>query len=78
MINKVSNSHYVSIGGFEVDESGYGLTVCCTLDNLLKGAATQAIQNLNDACNLDQLTGCLLYTSPSPRDVEESRMPSSA
>ena len=25
-----------------------------------------------------QLKGCLLYTSPSPRDVEESRMPSSA
>eukprot|EP00827_Trimyema_finlayi_P001028 TRINITY_DN1336_c0_g1_i1.p2 TRINITY_DN1336_c0_g1~~TRINITY_DN1336_c0_g1_i1.p2 ORF type:complete len:356 (-),score=84.89 TRINITY_DN1336_c0_g1_i1:10-1077(-) len=25
-----------------------------------------------------QLDGCLLYTSPSPRDVEESRMPSSA
>ena len=24
------------------------------------------------------ITGCLLYTSPSPRDVEESRMPSSA
>ena len=23
-------------------------------------------------------TTCLLYTSPSPRDVEESRMPSSA
>ena len=22
--------------------------------------------------------GCLLYTSPSPRDVEEARMPSSA
>ena len=26
----------------------------------------------------DTTTGCLLYTSPSPRDVEESRMPSSA
>ena len=25
-----------------------------------------------------QVSGCLLYTSPSPRDVEESRMPSSA
>ena len=25
-----------------------------------------------------QAIGCLLYTSPSPRDVEESRMPSSA
>ena len=29
--------------------------------------------NSNTECN-----GCLLYTSPSPRDVEESRMPSSA
>ena len=27
---------------------------------------------------LAQLYDCLLYTSPSPRDVEESRMPSSA
>ena len=26
----------------------------------------------------DTIKGCLLYTSPSPRDVEESRMPSSA
>ena len=25
-----------------------------------------------------KLKACLLYTSPSPRDVEESRMPSSA
>ena len=25
-----------------------------------------------------QYVSCLLYTSPSPRDVEESRMPSSA
>ena len=28
--------------------------------------------------NFDQHKDCLLYTSPSPRDVEESRMPSSA
>ena len=28
--------------------------------------------------DLDQHNSCLLYTSPSPRDVEESRMPSSA
>ena len=27
---------------------------------------------------IDQTAPCLLYTSPSPRDVEESRMPSSA
>ena len=30
------------------------------------------------ACGFDQDPACLLYTSPSPRDVEESRMPSSA
>ena len=27
---------------------------------------------------VEEFLGCLLYTSPSPRDVEESRMPSSA
>ena len=27
---------------------------------------------------LDQLLPCLLYTSPSPRDLSTSRMPSSA
>ena len=31
-----------------------------------------------DERGLDRYYGCLLYTSPSPRDVEESRMPSSA
>ena len=30
------------------------------------------------ARNIALLPFCLLYTSPSPRDVEESRMPSSA
>ena len=37
---------------------------------------------LKDGINLfrapSQVLACLLYTSPSPRDVEESRMPSSA
>ena len=36
---------------------------------------TEATQT---AANLQGLSFCLLYTSPSPRDVEESRMPSSA
>ena len=31
-----------------------------------------------DYAILSTFQGCLLYTSPSPRDVEESRMPSSA
>jgi len=57
MINKVANTHKVLIGGISVDSLGTNLTVCCTLDNLLKGAATQVIQNLNSACSLDELTG---------------------
>ena len=28
--------------------------------------------------NVELISGCLLYTSPSPRDAHESRMPSSA
>ena len=31
-----------------------------------------------DQATADMLNGCLLYTSPSPRDVSRSRMPSSA
>ena len=30
------------------------------------------------AADANEFEICLLYTSPSPRDVEESRMPSSA
>ena len=32
----------------------------------------------SNATSIDEQKVCLLYTSPSPRDVEESRMPSSA
>ena len=40
-------------------------------------------KNLPNATSIKKIKGvafniCLLYTSPSPRDVEESRMPSSA
>ena len=33
---------------------------------------------INSHYKRDQLKDCLLYTSPSPRDVRSSRMPSSA
>ena len=43
------------------------------------------LNNGTNTCNtgdvsisIEQREYCLLYTSPSPRDVEESRMPSSA
>ena len=44
--------------------------------DFLWGAACASYQ-VEGSWNTDG-KGCLLYTSPSPRDVEESRMPSSA
>ena len=41
-------------------------------------AAVSNAGGLGTITGLTQGTPCLLYTSPSPRDVEESRMPSSA
>ena len=35
-------------------------------------------RNPSSALKLGQARGCLLYTSPSPRDRQKSRMPSSA
>ena len=42
--------------------------------------ALGAVLTVNKAAHnwLTQATGCLLYTSPSPRDLSTSRMPSSA
>lgn len=44
-VQSVQNTHNVNIGGFSVDNNH--LVLCVTIDNLLKGAATQAIQNMN-------------------------------
>ena len=42
--------------------------------------ASRVLQPLHqgEATDADQLYACLLYTSPSPRDRQKSRMPSSA
>lgn len=45
------------IGGWSVAEDGRYATVVCALDNLLKGAAVQAVQNLALAAGLDELDG---------------------
>ena len=55
----VQNTSNVIIGGFEFDEKINRLTFCCTLDNLLKGAATQAVQNLNSAFGWEDNLGII-------------------
>ena len=49
-------------------------------DETLKGATNrlQNIQHLEADYLVSIEGGCLLYTSPSPRDLSTSRMPSSA
>ncbi len=54
-VSRIAGRHGVEIGGFTVAPGGKRLVVVATLDNLLKGAATQAMQNLNIAFGFDEL-----------------------
>ncbi|AKC85592.1 N-acetyl-gamma-glutamyl-phosphate reductase [Pseudoxanthomonas suwonensis] len=55
-VSRIAGRHGVEIGGFAVAPGGKRLVVVATLDNLLKGAATQAMQNINLALGFDELT----------------------
>ena len=55
-VSGIAGKHGVEIGGFTVAPGGKRVVVVATLDNLLKGAATQAMQNLNTAFGFDELT----------------------
>ena len=41
------------------DESGANWVVCTVIDNLVRGAAGQAVQNLNLMCGLDETAGLI-------------------
>ena len=56
-VSRIAGRHHVALGGFTLSEDGQRLVVVATEDNLLKGAATQALQNLNLAFGLDELAG---------------------
>ena len=51
------------------------------INNLPKSIIEDIInraEEFHDNSKITKYTGCLLYTSPSPRDLSTSRMPSSA
>lgn len=56
-VKHISGKHHVDIGGFKVHSSGKRCVMVGTIDNLLKGAATQAIQNINLALGFDEYAG---------------------
>lgn len=57
LVKSISGKHGVEIGGFAVHSSGRHVVVCVTIDNLLKGAATQCLQNLNLALGYAEYEG---------------------
>ena len=57
-IKHVAYTNFCDIG-WKVDESGGRLVLVVVLDNLLKGAASQAVQNLNLMLGLDEAAGLL-------------------
>lgn len=56
-VSRIANRHGVEIGGAALSDDGRRMVVVATLDNLLKGAATQALQNLNLAFGQPETAG---------------------
>lgn len=55
-VSRIAGRHGVQIGGVTLAPGNKRVVVVATLDNLLKGAATQAMQSLNLALGWDELT----------------------
>jgi N-acetyl-gamma-glutamyl-phosphate reductase len=55
-VSRIAHQHHAEIGGFAMSTDGKRVVVVATLDNLLKGAATQAMQNINRAIGVDEYT----------------------
>ena len=64
--------------------NGVAARANCSKETLYKwfgdrdGLLTATVRWQASKVKIDAPTGCLLYTSPSPRDLSTSRMPSSA
>ncbi len=59
-VSRIAGRNGAQVGGFTVSGDGRRLAVVSTLDNLLKGAATQALQNLNLAFGFDEFEGIVV------------------
>ena len=59
-------------------ESKCNMDTAPGMHGMRRGRLSDYGLQLREKQKVRRMYGCLLYTSPSPRDVEESRMPSSA
>ncbi|PRT56286.1 Protein ARG5,6, mitochondrial [Wickerhamiella sorbophila] len=57
LVRDISGHHGVVIGGFGVNAAQDRVVIVATIDNLLKGAATQCLQNINLAMGYGEYEG---------------------
>jgi N-acetyl-gamma-glutamyl-phosphate reductase len=65
-VSRIVHRHHAEIGGFALSADGKRVVIVATLDNLLKGAATQAMQNINRAIGCEELAGIDVEGSTRP------------
>lgn len=58
-LSEVAGTPLARLGGFTLSEDGKRLVMVSVLDNLLKGAASQALQNINLGLGLPETSGVL-------------------
>lgn len=57
LVREIAGRPGAAVGGVEVHPDGRAMAAVCVLDNLLKGAASQAVQNINLALGFEVNTG---------------------
>ncbi|RPA81852.1 bifunctional acetylglutamate kinase/N-acetyl-gamma-glutamyl-phosphate reductase [Ascobolus immersus RN42] len=57
MVKDIANRHGIELGGFAFNSNPNRVIICVTIDNLLKGAATQCLQNVNLSLGYDEYLG---------------------
>ena len=76
-IDNISDEELLAILEEVIEEEGYTIDESIEyIEEITKAGAQWEVEYRKR--RLRKAAACLLYTSPSPRDVEESRMPSSA
>ena len=66
LVKNIAGRHGVEVGGFAVHSSGKRAVVCSTIDNLLKGAATQCLRMFFNPRSENALTADRKH-EPGPR-----------
>ena len=68
----------VHVTGLTHDEKGYPAMNDKAHNKLVTRLVDKIRKNASEIIEIEEIYTCLLYTSPSPRDKRQSRMPSSA